>query len=131
MSIPPVHRILHLALCTGPLAFLVVAHFVGPKDMTDPTIPYAAVAAGSMAVGFAFFALRLFYRPSSRDFDANLPSYLTAKIIQWAVVEGSALFNAVAYFLTGMQLSAGFAVALLLVLFYLRPLEAEVVEGEK
>lgn len=126
MSLPPVHRMIHLALCTGPLAFLVVAHFTGPKDLNDPTIPYAAAAMGCMAAGFGFFALRLFYRPASREFAENLAPYLTAKIIQWAVVEGAALFNGVAYFLAGMELSAGFSVALLLVLFCLRPHENEV-----
>jgi len=130
MNLPPVHRIIHLALCTGPLAFLVVAHFTGPKNQTDPTIPYAAAALGCMAAGFAFFALRLFYKPVSREFADNVPAYFTAKIIQWSMVEGAALFNGVAYFLTGMELSAGFSVALLLVLFYLRPLESEV-SGEK
>lgn len=129
MNLPPVHRILHLALCTGPRAFLVVAHFTGPKNLTDPTIPYAAAAAGCMAAGFSFFALRLFYKPVSREFSENVPAYLTAKIIQWAVVEGAALFNGVAYFLSGMEISGGLAAALLLVLLYLRPQESEVLAG--
>ncbi len=131
MNLPPIHRIIHLSLCTGPLGFLVVAYFTGPKNMTDQTIPYAAAAMGCMAAGFGFFALRLFYKPVSREFADNIAPYLTAKIIQWAVVEGAALFNGFAYFLTGMELSAGFSVALLLVLFYLRPLESEVTGGEK
>lgn len=129
MNLPPVHRILHAALCTGPLAFLVVAHFTGPKNLTDPTIPYAAAAAGCMAAGTAFFALRFFYRPVSQKFEENIPAYLTAKIIQWALVEGAALFNGVAYFLSGLEISGGFAAALLLVLLYLRPQESEVLTG--
>lgn len=126
MTIPITLRIVHLALSLSPVAFLVVGFFAGPKNMNDYTIPYAAAGVGVMAAAFGFAALRIFYKPRSTKFEENLPAYFTAKIIQWAMVEGAAMFNGVAFFLTGFEISAGACAALVLALLYLRPLAAEV-----
>ncbi|MBL8022183.1 MAG: hypothetical protein JNM27_21085 [Leptospirales bacterium] len=124
--IPPTQKILHIAMVMAPAIFLPIAHFLGSRDLLDPTIAYAAVGVGCVAAAASFFVLNLVYRGRSNSFQENLSPYLTAKLIQWAILEGSALFNGVAYFLSGFEYSLGLALGLLLLTAYWRPRESEV-----
>ena len=116
---------MHIALLLGPLAFLVVAKTVG-QTAERPELLVVGVALAVLLAGISFVlpkaVLGRLSKPDSRaPLEQMLPAYQSTKIIQWAMVEGAALFNRTVVFVSGNPVSFGCALALFGLLAFHRP----------
>lgn len=118
-------RILHWALVAGPVMFLVAQWFVrssGGMDATEDPFGGLApfLAAGALVLGIAMsYIMPTFLKKNMHpegDATRALQMYQSLKIIQWALVEGPALFAGVIFFLTGEIAAGGASVILILYL---------------
>ncbi len=116
--------LIHAAICSGPVFFLIAAYFAGPKDQTSPLVEIGW-AYGCLAAAAGFFIPSVLGKFTASPDPNRSGAGLVPKIIQWATVESGALINGVSYFLTGNQTSAGAAIALTLLLVYFRPTDGE------
>lgn len=124
-------RVIHVSLLLGPASFLAIGLLEvrgsSPRG-GQPELFYLGIALGVVLGLASFIAPRLLV---GRTPDANRPLaegfgvYHTAKIIQWGLVEGGAIFNSVVVFLSGNQISAACAVGLIGLLAFHRPSRAE------
>ncbi|MCE9599834.1 MAG: hypothetical protein K8S54_17880 [Spirochaetia bacterium] len=118
-------RIIHGAICSGPLVFLIVTYFTRTQIHSDPTLPYACLALGVGSVILSLFLPQILpsskSNPPSANSGPNIAAYRVRKIVQWGVVESGALANVVAYFISGLEHSLAASIALVLWLAYLRP----------
>lgn len=127
-------QIIHAALCAGLIMFLAVTLFLnGGKWHTDITahdVPLFYVAI-TFVVGMPFLS-NLMYQKKLALVDLKAPAntkvvqYTTACIIRYALIEGAALFNVVAWFVTGNLILAIVAGALILFMIALRPVKSKV-----
>lgn len=121
-------KIIHLALLTGLMLFIGVAHFIVlPTADTNadlgnifrymiPGLAVVSIFASRLAVN----GLLKQIAPST-PLSEKLDRYRGASIIRWAAVEGVGLFAVVGYMLTGLQTLVLVALALTAYLFTLRP----------
>ncbi|MCB1178303.1 MAG: hypothetical protein KDK36_12030 [Leptospiraceae bacterium] len=119
-------RIVHMAMMMGVIMFLGVS-FVSLQNreiMGNPMLINAGMAFAIPAVFLAFF-LPSRMVPSLKGSQNQLSSYHTVKIVQWAILEGAALLNGVAYFTSGDFRSLATAVGLVFVILSRFPSEAE------
>ncbi|MCB1200089.1 MAG: hypothetical protein KDK41_05545 [Leptospiraceae bacterium] len=117
-------RIIFLGLITGPALFLAVTQFIlidrALVEFMEFVIAGAVVSIAAIAFSFLL--------PNFKDKFGGTNSgsrYTTYKIIQLAVLEGAALLNAVAFYLTGHPQSLTIGICLVLLMAIRFPSEAE------
>lgn len=131
--IPPHLYLLHLLLMLSPAVFAIALHFFVLPQNPDAAVPkeqgtvYQVVAAGLavVAVGLSQLIPRFIFRGEK---SIPMAKYATMKIVQWALLEGAALFIGVAYFVTqqkNMLISLGVLIALMA---FMRPTADEVAQ---
>ncbi len=133
-------QIVHLALMIGVALFMVIS-FVNnanslallPVDETHLTLVYVAcgMAVVSAIIGSALFNNLLGKIDTSSPLSQKLPQYFSANITRWALLEGAALFNVVAFLLSGSLLNVGVAILLLVLMGSLRPSRQRVTDELK
>jgi hypothetical protein len=123
----PMLSIIHAAICSGPVFFLIVSYFVGPKNAPQSFLAQIGWIFGAGSAAASFFIPRLLaggkeeINAGSEPSDSQGNLNFVQKIVQWAIVEAGALFNGVVYFSTGDSGSAAVSVAMILLLIYFRP----------
>jgi len=131
-KIPSQLYIIHLALMLGPAFFAAALYFVILPQNTevaiaaDQALVYKIVAAALavIGVGLAQLVPKYIFRGEK---SIAMAKYTSMKIVQWAMLEGSAMFLAVVYFLTheqSMLISMGVLIALMAMM---RPTVDEIV----
>ena len=129
--------IVHYALTLGPLVCLGVFYFLrssGSSAHTDPEVTqlltYMAIGMTVMALAVSSVLPAAILKPAREEtrslgpeerFATLFPKYYSAKIIQWAVLEGAAIFCGVVYLMGGPELLLGAGVLLVLYLAMQRP----------
>ncbi len=129
-KVPPVLYIIHLALMLGPAFFAAVTYFIVLPEISEAAIGkqdlliFQTVAAAMAVIGVGMSQLipRFIMRG-----EKNVPvqKYFTMKIVQWALLEGSALFIGVVFFLShekNMLIPLGILIALMA---FMRPTAEE------
>ncbi len=120
---------IHLLLMLSPALFALTIFFaVLPgeqgESMSKEQISVFQTVAATLAiitVGLSQLVPRFVFRPGSRagirgSVKATMRQYVTVKIVQWALLEGSALFIATVFYLTrqkNMLIPLGVLIALL------------------
>jgi len=125
-------RLIHAALATGLIMFgLVVLILYGKEMSVTPCLrnPVTLVALflclSTLSVAST---VHLFYRkvgPAPAAVGAALQKYQTFCLVRWSVIEGGALFSAVAALVTRNVLPFGLFVVSVAVLLYLYPSRKE------
>jgi len=117
-------RIMHPGLAAGPLLFAAAAWMMRPEEgwsrtENDAFLSMAAyISAALLILGFGMsfaaptFLLRKMRNRVQGDAGIAFAVYQTVKIIQWALVEGPALFAGVLFYLTGELAALGACVIL-------------------
>lgn len=104
-KIPSQLYIVHLALMLGPCMFAGMIYFVlipqAPEAgvSKEQTMVFQTVAAvlAVLAVGMSQLVPRFLFRGEK---SVPLQKYTAMKIVQWALIEGAALFLTVVFFMT-------------------------------
>lgn len=138
--VPSQLYIIHLVLMLSPAIFAAVIFFVVLPDekseglSKDEIAVFQTVAAtlAVIAVGLSQLVPRFMFRQGSRatirgEVKATLRQYVTMKIVQWALLESSALFIGVVFYLTrqkNLLIPLGVVIALMAML---RPTVDEIV----
>ena len=128
--IPPQFYVVHLVLMLAPAVFAAIVYFL-IQSGNAAAIPgeqfvifqWVAAAMAVIAVGFSQLVPRFMLR---QEKNVPLQKYFTMKIIQWAMLEGAALFIAVMFFLShkmNLLLPVGVLIALIALL---RPTSDEI-----
>ncbi len=121
-------------MLAGPALFcgvLLLKTFVLNAGETPVATAYAemlqiasiALSAGAVLLGQFFFKKRLKAVQAETRGKERLEMYRSTLIIQWALLEGAIILNAIFYFLTQNLAFIGLAAVLLLILFMVRPTE--------
>ncbi len=124
-------RILHLALVAGvaviSLVLLSFNNFSGNMELGSFALGGLFLAAGTVAVGWLVLRPKLLEqaraKPSLRE---KLTGYRSYAIMSFALVEGAALFNVLAYLFESSYFSLATAGLLLLFFAQLHPSTAKV-----
>ncbi|MFZ5630618.1 MAG: hypothetical protein ACOY5B_15910 [Spirochaetota bacterium] len=122
--VPPHFYIIHLALMLSPAIFAAVVYFLIQSGNAAAAVPdqqsvvFQSVAAAMavIAVGFSQLLPRFMLRDEKY---VSLQKYFTMKIVQWAMLEGAALFIAVIFFMShhmNLLIPIGVLIALIAVL---------------
>lgn len=125
-------QIVHGALCTGVILFLIITTFLRQGkghiavEASDSPLLFVAVV---LAVVAPFLSKYLYQKQLNAidltsPLDKRFPQYISACIIRYAVMDAAALFNVVIWYLTGSLIAAIVAGALILLLIALRPRKA-------
>ncbi|MEQ9366367.1 MAG: hypothetical protein RIF32_19155 [Leptospirales bacterium] len=121
-------RILHLALLIPPIALMGVFYFLRQSQGAGGEAPvallYAAIAAALAGPVASHVVSRQLFSAAAARIKENLAineeqtalSYQTAKIVQWALLEGPAMFQAVVFYLIGEPVLLGLGGLLLALL---------------
>lgn len=120
-QIPAQMYIVHLALTLSPAIFGAVVYFLVQSEGAPAALPDSqsvlfqsvAAALAVLAVGFSQLLPRFLLRGEKK---IPFRSYFTMKIVQWAMIEGAAMFIAVIFFLShhnNLLIPLGVLVALL------------------
>lgn len=110
-------RIIHLALFSGPAMATAVFYFLRQQEAlsgqepieSQPLLVYVAIAVALLAPVVSHFVATQLGRTAAARVSGDLSMtevqvaglYQTVKIVQWAIIEGGALLQAVIYFLSG------------------------------
>lgn len=132
-------QIIHAALCTGSILFLVVASTITPApahtaiNAGDVPLVYVAIAlAATMALVSGFlYHKKLAEINFSAPVNIRFTQYISASIIRYAPLEAAALFNIVVWLLTGNLIAAIVAGAVILYLISSRPVKSKVIRDLK
>lgn len=120
-KIPVNLYIIHLAMMLAPAMFAAVTFFIILPDVKDAPIEkqdllvFQTVAAAMAVIGVGMSQLipRFVMRGEK---NVPLQKYITMKIVQWALLEGSAMFIGVVFFLShekNMLIPLGILIALM------------------
>lgn len=122
-------KLIHLALCTGPIAFGAAVFFVLRSSMGAPTaegvqlewiLTGAALAIG--LVGSAIIPGLLNKKGGAGlALEATIAQYQSYKIVQWGLIEGPALMALAGHMLGGGEISLAGAAVLIGLLLFRRP----------
>ena len=124
-------RLIHLALLVGSLMFGGVMIVISHKQLTTKVTPDPMlIVAGAMCIASLAGSLvvrQLLKKGGVVPADPNsiLIKYQTICLVQWALIEGAALFSAVVTLLTKNTLAAVFFVICIAFLAFRRPSEQE------
>lgn len=121
LKIPVQLYVIHLALMMAPAMFAAVTFFVVIPEVKEATLPqqdllvFQTVAAAMAVIGVGMSQLipRFILR---REKNIPMQKYVSMKIVQWALLEGSALFMGVVFFLShekSMLIPLGVLIALM------------------
>lgn len=114
-------KIIHYALLAGQLLFAGVVYFLisgeSPYGQDSFLIPVAAMAIGGSAASFFIYQTLVSKGKSQQGDEDKMTSYRTAKIVQWALLEGPSLFACVAALVTKDQFFLYFTLGLALFSF--------------
>ena len=115
-------RKIHFMMCLGISIFLILSQTILKKEPTSANNIINQVAAGFSVIG----VILSFVYPMIL-LKGNKPehNYFVIKLVQWAILEGTALFNAIAFFLNGIQYSFFVASVVVLILISRYPSEVE------
>ena len=113
--------IIHLVLMLSPAAFAAVIYFIvlpgdkGEGLPKDQVVVFQTIAAALavIAVGFSQLIPRFMMRPGLK---IPMQKYTSMKIVQWAMLESSALFIGVVFYMThekNMLIPLGILIALM------------------
>lgn len=121
VKVPPQLYIIHLALMMAPAMFAAVTFFIVLPEAKDAQLAqqdllvFQTVAAAMAVIGVGMSQLmpRFIMRG-----EKNVPvqKYVSMKIVQWALLEGSAMFIGVVFFLShekNMLIPLGILIALM------------------
>jgi hypothetical protein len=119
-----VSRMIHGALVTGCVLFVLVTHFLvlpNRADRLPPNVIYALLGGAALAVVLSFAVLRPRVPLKSTDESADLywSRASVPALIAWSAAEAGALLSIVAYLLSGSGIALGasaFAIAALVAL---------------
>ena len=120
-KIPASLYLIHMMVMFSPAIFALVVHFVAlPGEAKNPTttqetLVFQTVAAVLTIIGVATSQLvpRFMARGKTQML---MRQYTTMKIVQWALLEGSAIFIGIIFYITGqrnMLIPMGILIALL------------------
>lgn len=121
-----VSRMIHGALVTGCVLFVLVTHFLVLPNRTDrlpPNVIYALLGGAALAIALSFAVLRPRVPLRSTDESADLywSRASAPALIAWSAAEGGALLSIVAYMLSGSGIAIGASVLSIAVLVALHP----------
>lgn len=123
-------RIINIALIAGVLAFAGIAVYLheGKVVWNGEDIIFQVallVAFGSVAASFILFKQFLKKAAQASTTEEKLNQYTAAKIIQWALLEGSALFGGVVVLITQNGFALILTLAMVALLLITAPSEAK------
>ncbi len=133
-------QIITMAMCGGAALFLSVTFFLNrnrlvlmPQNDPNSIIIYIAVgfALLSVILGSLLFNMLLHKIDTNALAKEKFPKYVSAYIVRYALMEGAALFNAVAFLLSGCLISAGAAFLLIIFMLSIRPRRTKTIEELK
>lgn len=122
-------KLIHLALCTGPIAFGAVVFFVLRPSFGAPTPESVQLewiltgAALALGLGGSAVVPGLLFKKGGAGLalEATILQYQSVKIVQWALIEGPALMALVGHMLGGGEVSLAGAAVLIGLLLFRRP----------
>lgn len=124
-------QIIHIALCAGVFLFAAVTMLlIGQSgnfsfdSMNENVFALLAIGFGAVASFVSGMLATQFWGKINKRVDENsvkFAGYRTGSIIQWAMIEGAALFSIVSFLLYSNYFFLILGLALLLVLFSRRP----------
>ena len=106
-------RIIHMALLAPPILLMGIFYFLPQSEAessgADPLLLYVAIAFALAAPVMSGLVSRQLFASAAKRIREDLSldeqtivlSYQAPKIVQWALLEGPAMFQAVIFFLTG------------------------------
>jgi magnesium-transporting ATPase (P-type) len=109
-------NVIFYALISGILIFFLVTHLGVQKDGnisvfdTDSAlifnylVPFICIIQGGLSI--FLFDTQMKKMPEKQSLKKKMQFYFQWKIIQWALLDGAALFSVVAYFLTAFPMYA-------------------------
>lgn len=104
-----VNHIIFYALLTGLIIFVLLAYFLIAKEIEpiDASIARIFMFIVPVFVVIEIFLSRFMYNKVTKQIESNatlfdkLGKYRTAKIISWALLEGTGLFSVIVFMITG------------------------------
>lgn len=119
-------RMIHGALVTGCVLFVLVTHFLvlpNRADRVPLNVTYALLGAAALAVVLSFAVLRPRVPLKSTDESADLywSRASAPALIAWSVAEAGALLSIVAYLLSGSGIAMGASALAIAALVGLHP----------
>lgn len=128
--------IIHIAICIGTAIFLGVIYtlrntgfYQADQDSLLILELIVPIAAGLSFLGAYFFGKSQYKKLNKSDsLETKLNAFKVSNIVLWASLEGSALFGAVSFLLTGRMNLFLYGLMLGVLLIYFRPLKSRAVE---
>ncbi len=122
-------KLIHFALCFGPLAFGAAVFFVLRPEFGPPTpenVQLEWILTGAaLAIGLPGSAIipGLLGKKGAAGLalEATIVQYQSVKIVQWALIEGPALMALIGHMLGGGEVSLAGAAVLVGLLIFRRP----------
>lgn len=132
-------QIITLALPGGAALFLLTTFLINKDrlmlmpDGINNAVIYIALAFGVIfsVISVLIFNIILQKIDTSVLAKEKFPKYVAAYITRFALIEAAALFNSVAFLLSGCLLNAGMALALVVLMLSARPQRAKATEDLK
>jgi hypothetical protein len=133
-------QIITMALCGGVIVFLLLALFINQDKLVlmpfnDPNsiIIYIAIVLALLCVVLSTVLFNILVKKidTNTAVKEKLLKYITAYITRYALIEGAALFNVVAFLLSSCLISASVALALIILMLRIRPKRTKTTEDLK
>ncbi len=117
-------QIIHRAMLLGMILFAAIAFFLNYSGNFPPALQQydqvlqviaIVLSIGGFFIGNALFKKKIFYlRESGVDLNNKLSGYRSASLLQWALLEGPALFTIICFLLVGNYAFLALAGALMI-----------------
>lgn len=121
------------ALITGVLIFFLIIHlgFQQKEDVPPATdlalifnylVPFFCIIQGGLSI--FIFDTQMKKMPQKQGLKEKMSFYFQFKLIQWALLEGAALFAIIAYALTGFPMYALWCLLMVMLIAFHKPSSA-------
>ncbi len=123
-------KIIHRAMYVGPVFFsAVITYLVASKSALDTLgtsqdimqVIAIALAGLAIVVGEKIFKNKIVQLKETEGTNNKLDLFRQASIIQWALIEGAALFSIIGFFMSTNYAFLALALGLILYLIFLAP----------
>lgn len=128
-------RTVHLALVLGSVVFAGVLYTLAVQSGKGESEDFFALEYMVPVFGIFAFALgnflhkkRIKQATQLKDINEKVMLYKSASLVLWALIEGTVLFGALGFYLSGRQNLILYAVMALVMLIFYRPLKARMIE---
>ena len=121
-------NIVFYALISGVLIFFLITHLNFQSNENIPSldtelalifnylVPFICIIQGGLSI--FIFDIQMKKMPKQQNLQDKIQHYFRSKVMQWALLEGAAIFCVISYFLTGFPMYALWCILMIMLLAF-------------